>query len=152
MVWLLEWCFSGTPNRGSRCISDSFVCSSDSFPLVGLACQVSVWVILPCVTVCVFALFCCCCCCIVEVCSFLKMKLKGSGFGGIWGSRRNEGRGNCGHDVSCKRNIYFQYGVGWGRLTFIEGLPLLREMWEEDLGEEVLGGEEALILSYNVSK
>lgn len=37
-------------------------------------------------------------------------------------------------------------------MTPRERLPLLREMTGEDLGKEVLRGEEALILSGNVNK
>ena len=30
MLWLLTWCFGGTYNSGSRCVSDSFACCWDS--------------------------------------------------------------------------------------------------------------------------
>jgi hypothetical protein len=33
MFLLLAWCLCGTPNCGSGCVSDSFACSLESFPL-----------------------------------------------------------------------------------------------------------------------
>lgn len=35
VFWLLDYCSCEIPNRGSGCISETFVCSSDSFILLG---------------------------------------------------------------------------------------------------------------------
>lgn len=74
-LWLLAWCFYGTPNSGSRGISDSFACSWNSFPPIGLPCTVSIWRVFPCLIVPCLVVFSCC---LQEACSFLK----GNGGGG----------------------------------------------------------------------
>lgn len=39
MLWLLTWCFLGTPNSGSGCDSDTFVCSWVFSPVAQLSCE-----------------------------------------------------------------------------------------------------------------
>lgn len=59
MLWPLSYCFCGTPNSGSVCISDSFACWWDSFPPVGMLCPVSVWGISSCLIVSSFLVYGC---------------------------------------------------------------------------------------------
>jgi hypothetical protein len=47
MLWQLAWCFCGTPNSGSRCVSDAYAWSWDFFPHDGLLCPASTWGPLP---------------------------------------------------------------------------------------------------------
>ena len=46
----LACCFCGTPNNGSIFISDSFACSSESFPPIELPCPASIQGLLPCLS------------------------------------------------------------------------------------------------------
>lgn len=38
IIMAVFWCSHGNPNSGGRCFSDSFACSWDSFPPIGLPC------------------------------------------------------------------------------------------------------------------
>lgn len=83
MLWLLGRCFCGSLNNGRGCISNSFVCSWDSFSHVVLLYPALRWGILSFLIV-SFVLFVCC---LLEAWSLLKRKWKGSESWreGIWG-------------------------------------------------------------------
>lgn len=88
MLWMLVYCFCGTPNCGSSYVSDSYACSWDSFPLVGLPCPASVGEFLPCLTVFCFIMFGYC---LLQACSFLMKHSKGMNWG-----REDRGHGMAG--------------------------------------------------------
>lgn len=89
MLWLLASCFCGTPNSGSRCVSDSFACCWDSFYLSGLPCPDWISGLFPCFTASCFVLFACC---LLKAWTFLKTiwgewirrRSDVSGGGGVW--------------------------------------------------------------------
>lgn len=107
VLWLLAWCSCGTPNSGSWCVSDFLVCSWDSLSLIEVPCPASIWGLLPCHIMSNFVLFCCC---LLEACSLLKRKQRGSRSEGETGwsrAKRSRRRGNCGLEVFYDRIIYF---------------------------------------------
>lgn len=69
MLCLLTWCFGGTYNSGSRCVSDSFACSWDAFPPIRLSCLAQYEDFCLVLTVSYFAMFGCR---LLEVNSFMK--------------------------------------------------------------------------------
>lgn len=80
IIMAVFWCSHGNPNSGGRCFSDSFACSWDSFPPIGL----------PCIIVSCFVLFGC----LLEACSFSEggVDLGERGGGGQlkWGWREGK--------------------------------------------------------------
>lgn len=90
IIMAVFWCSHGNPNSGGRCFSDSFACSWDSFPPIGLPCPALIIGVLF-----YWILFVISGHCLLETCSFLKRKWRGSGSGRerSWvGARRSEGR------------------------------------------------------------
>jgi hypothetical protein len=59
-------------------VSDSFACSWDSFPPIGLACPASISRLLPCLIEARFVVFGCC---LLKACSFLKGNREGMDLG-----------------------------------------------------------------------
>lgn len=57
-VFVMAWCFRGTPKSGSRCDSDSFACSWGSFHPTGWPCSASRGGLLPGLTVILFCPIC----------------------------------------------------------------------------------------------
>lgn len=95
--WLLNWCFCGAPNSGSRCVSDSFAHSSDSFPFIGLPCPALIYglALLPCLVVsCVMFG-----CCLLVACS-----LKGNGDGVVLGRWVMVELMECGETIVWEKN------------------------------------------------
>lgn len=45
------WWYCGAPINGSGFFSDSFICSLESFPPIGLPCMVLIWLLLSCLIV-----------------------------------------------------------------------------------------------------
>lgn len=45
MIWLLAWCFWGTPNSWSKSVSGSFSCSLACFIHIWLPCPVLIWML-----------------------------------------------------------------------------------------------------------
>lgn len=107
MLQLLALCFCGNPTCGNRVVSGSFLCSWDSFPLIGFPgpalCE-SFCLVLLC-----FVLFRLFGCCLLEAHCFLKRDGGGvdTGVGDVgWGRWRAWGRGS-GQDALYERKELF---------------------------------------------
>lgn len=104
ILWLLAFCSCETQSSGSMWISNSFACSWDSFPPIGLPCPALIGRLLPCLIISVLPG-----CCLLETCSFLKRKQRGSGSEGerrLGGARMSGGRESSGWNVLYERRIY----------------------------------------------
>ena len=75
MLWLSAWHFSGTPNCGSRCVSDSFFLLLGLFLLLGCLVQLLCEGLCFCIIVFYFVVLGYC---LLETCFFF---LKGDGWG-----------------------------------------------------------------------
>lgn len=104
VLWLLAWCCYGPPDSKSCCISDSFACSWYSFPSICFLCLALRWGFSFCVIVSCPVLFDSH---LSDVCLFLKWKQTGSGSWGERGTRRGEGRADCGLVLLYERILDF---------------------------------------------